>query len=112
MSGRWQQGDEKTQLPSNSVQQIEATIEKITSEQQYVRTSLLKLSESISFYATNLESHTEVVQNLANVTNMLKVVAEAQGGVSGKRAIMFGIIIVDDQEPFRKRHARRCRNGG
>ncbi len=95
--------DEKTQLPPNSVQQIEATIDNITSEQQYVRTSLLKLSESISFYATNLESHTEVVQNLANVTNMLKVVVEAQGGVSGRRAFMFGIMIVDDQESFRKR---------
>ncbi len=83
---------------------ILAGVNRLATEQEQVQGSLVQLSESISFYATNLQSHTEVVQDLAEVTNMLKGVVENRGmEQQRRRSLMFAVMIVDDQEPFRRR---------
>ena len=98
------EGGELEPQSGSQVAVILAGVNRLVTEQEQVQGSLLQLSESISFYATNLQSHTEVVQDLAEVTNMLRGVVENRGmEQQRRRSLMFAVMIVDDQEPFRRR---------
>ena len=55
-----------------SFDQVVDAVEGLGREQSDIRDSILQLSSAISEYATHLQSHTAVVRNLAEVTQMLE----------------------------------------
>lgn len=55
-----------------SLDQVVDAVEGLGREQADIRDSILQLSSAISEYATHLQSHTAVVRNLADVTQMLE----------------------------------------
>ena len=55
-----------------AAQRAQPICEGLGREQSDIRDSILQLSSAISEYATHLQSHTAVVRNLADVTQMLE----------------------------------------
>jgi CheY-like chemotaxis protein len=79
---------------------------KLSAEQQQIRGALLHLNESVAVYASNISSQTDLVRDLTAITQMLKGALSNEPGQvaqAGSRAVLLGVMIVDDQEPFRKR---------
>lgn len=92
-------------LTSTPGTEFATTVQTLATEQHQIRGSLDELSNSINAYASNIGTQTEIVHNITGMTDMLKNMVLAQGGQGGHEAqsIMTGIMIVDDQAPFRKR---------
>lgn len=66
--------------PPVEVRDLANKVENLTAEHQRITQSHLQLSQAIATYAVHLESHTKAIQELAEVTRLLRRSVELQVG--------------------------------
>lgn len=71
-SNRLWSADEAGANSDSSFAHVAEAVEGLSAEQAEVRQSIKELSNAVSYYATNIRSHTSAVESLAHVAKMLE----------------------------------------